>query len=92
MTTASGAQQGAVPMRDSRAKDIGTFTEAKNGFKTSEMYVAVALIVAILIATYVNSDDSLGHSQGWLYASLVAAAYIISRGLAKLGVREPDRE
>jgi hypothetical protein len=92
MTIAPGTQQGAVPMRDSRTRDIGTFTEAKNGFKTSEMYVAVALIVAILIATYVNSDDSLGHSQGWLYASLVAAAYIISRGLAKLGVREPNRE
>ena len=53
---------------------MGDYTEAKNGFKTSEMYVAVALIVAILIATYVDSDDTLGHQQGWLFASIVAAA------------------
>ena len=92
MTTASSARPGAVPMRDTATTGASKFTEAKNGFKTSEMYVAVALIVAILIAAYVNDNDSLGHSQGWLYASLVAAAYIISRGLAKLGVREPDRE
>lgn len=92
MTAASSARPGAVPMRETSTSGAGHFTEAKNGFKTSEMYVTVALIVAILIATYVNSDDSLGHSQGWLFASIVAAAYIISRGLAKLGVREPDRE
>ena len=95
MTSASSApsvRAGAVPTRDMAAARADQFTEAKNGFKTSEFYVAVALMVAILIATYVNSDDSLGHSQGWLYASVVAAAYIISRGLAKLGVREPDRE
>lgn len=92
MTTVSSDRPGAVPMRETRTTGVRQFTEAKNGFKTSEMYVAVALIVAILIATYVNSNDSLGHVQGWLFASIVAAAYIISRGLAKLGVREPDRE
>lgn len=91
-SSAQGARPGAVPAREMGAARAGGFTEAKNGFKTSEMYVAVALMAAILIATYVNSDDTLGHSQGWLYASIVAAAYIISRGLAKLGVREPDRE
>ena len=52
----------------------------------------LALVVAILVATYVNDDDTLGHRDGWLYASIVAAAYIVSRGLAKLGVREPEND
>jgi hypothetical protein len=65
------------------------FSEAKNGFRTSEMYAMLALVIAVLVATYINDNDSLGHQEGWLYASIVGAAYIISRGLAKLGVREP---
>jgi hypothetical protein len=91
-TSTTSGRTGAVPVRETSTTGAGHFTEAKNGFKTSEMYVAVVFIVAILIATYINSSDSLGHSQGWLYAGIVAAAYIISRGLAKLGVREPNRD
>ncbi len=30
--------------------------------------------------------------NGWRFASFAVAAYVISRGLAKLGVREPYRE
>jgi hypothetical protein len=52
----------------------------------------LALVVAVLVAAYVNDNDSLGHQQGWLYASIVASAYIVSRGLAKLGVREPEKD
>lgn len=92
MTAASSARPGAVSVRETATTGASHFTEAKNGFKTSEMYVALGLMAAILIAAYVNDNDSLGHSQGWLYASIVGAAYIISRGLAKLGVREPERE
>ena len=44
------------------------------------------------MSAYADSDDSLGHQQGWLYASIVASAYIVSRGLAKLGVREPEKD
>ncbi|HZM29303.1 MAG TPA: hypothetical protein VFB77_02365 [Acidimicrobiales bacterium] len=46
------------------------------------------MIAAILVAVYVGDAD-LDASDGWRYASWVAAAYIVSRGLAKLGTREP---
>jgi hypothetical protein len=69
----------------------GTFTETKAGFKTTEFMVALAAIVAILIATYV-ADADLGANEGWKYMSWVAVAYIVSRGLAKLGTREPYAE
>jgi hypothetical protein len=68
-----------------------TFTETKAGSKTTEFMLTVAAIVAILIAVYVGDAD-LDASDGWRYASLVAAAYIVSRGLAKLGTREPYAE
>jgi hypothetical protein len=66
-----------------------TFTETKLGFKTSEFLVALAAIVAVLVATYADGDDTLTQNDGWRYAAWIAAAYIVSRGLAKLGVREP---
>jgi hypothetical protein len=65
-----------------------TFTEAKNGFKTSEFYLAVVAIAGLIIAAFLDGD-SLSRDDGFRYASWVAAAYIISRGLAKLGTREP---
>ena len=92
MTAASSATPGAVRTRDDRTiATADRFNEAKNGFKTTEFFAMLALVVAVLIAAYADSDDSLGHQQGWLYASIVASAYIVSRGLAKLGVREPEK-
>jgi hypothetical protein len=68
-----------------------TFTETKSGSKTTEFLLALAVIVAILVAVYVGDAD-LDASDGWRYASWVAVAYIVSRGLAKLGTREPYTE
>ena len=65
-----------------------TFTETKAGIKTTEFLVAIAMIAAILVAAYVG-DANLSANDGWRYASWVAAAYIVSRGLAKLGTGEP---
>jgi hypothetical protein len=71
-----------------------TFTETKNGFKTSEFYVMVVFVAGVLFAAYAAGEDALGRDDGWLFASLAVVAYIVSRGLAKLGVREPyeDRD
>jgi hypothetical protein len=65
-----------------------TFTEAKNGFKTSEFYLTLLAIAGILLATYADGD-TLSRADGWRYVAFVAMAYIVSRGLAKLGTREP---
>ena len=68
-----------------------TFTETKAGFKTTEFVIMLAIVAAILIATYV-ADADLGANEGWRYIAWVAAAYILSRGLAKAATREPYRE
>ena len=65
-------------------------TETKQAFKTTEFWAMLGAIVAILIAGAV--DDGLGARNAWLYVTIVAAAYMISRGLAKSGSSEPRTE
>jgi len=86
-TIDSGSRRN-VSDRPARKTRVSRFTETKNGFKTSEMLVMLVFAVGVLIATYAD-DDTLSHRDGWMFAAIVAAAYIISRGLAKLGVRQP---
>lgn len=69
--------------------EVRRFTETKAGQKTTEFMLTVVFIVAVLVATYATNEDNLGRDDGWRFAAIVAAAYIVSRGLAKLGVREP---
>jgi hypothetical protein len=69
-------------------------TETKASFKTTEFFAMIGVIVGILIAaasigaTEGHPDKFIG-SQAWLYVTIVASAYMISRGLAKSGSREP---
>ena len=74
------------PREDRRTR---TYTETKLGTKTTEFYAMILAIVGIVVATYADSGDTLTKSDGIRYAAFVAAAYIVSRGLAKLGTREP---
>lgn len=73
-------------------------TETKHAFKTTEFYAMVAVIVGILVASaVVGEDDGAGAgatdafpaSRAWLYVAIVAVGYMVSRGLAKAGSREP---
>lgn len=80
--TTEGASQARSPGRR-------TFTETKAGAKTSEFILTIAFIVGVLIAAYLEGEDRLGRDDGWMFATIALAAYVVSRGLAKLGVREP---
>ncbi|MEU6113496.1 hypothetical protein ABZ840_02835 [Streptomyces sp. NPDC047117] len=68
-------------------------TETKPSFKTTEFFVYVAAVVAVLIASaVVGADvgpDPFPAGQAWLYVTLLSIGYLISRGLAKSGSREP---
>ena len=70
-------------------------TETKQAFKTTEFWAMAGVIVAILVsAAAINGGDTGGTDefiarQAWLY---VAAAYLISRGLAKSGSSDPYTE
>jgi hypothetical protein len=70
-------------------------TETKHSSKTSELYAFVAVVVGILIAAaLIKGGDSGGTDEfiardAWLYVSIVTAGYLVSRGLAKSGSRDP---
>jgi hypothetical protein len=94
-TRARGAGAGVDrPVGRSAVRRLAT--ETKQAFKTTEFWAMVAVIVGILIAaalikggdTAPGTDEFIAR-QAWLYVAIVAVGYMISRGLAKSGSREP---
>src|ERR1044072_8263297 len=73
-------------------------TETKAAFKTTEFWAMIGVVVGILVAAAaIKGGDTSGTDefiarQAWLYVAIVASAYMISRGLAKSGSREPYDE
>jgi hypothetical protein len=67
-------------------------TETKAAFKTTEFFAYVAVLAGILVAgALVDASDAGGYGarQVWLYATILTVGYLLSRGLAKSGSREP---
>ena len=72
-------------------------TETKHAFKTTEFWAMVGVIAGILIASAVvdagegagAAGDAFSAQRAWLYVAIVAVGYMVSRGLAKAGSREP---
>jgi hypothetical protein len=85
---ADGAYQNGVGVRRS--------TETKASFKTTEFFAYLAVLAGILIAGAVthggHAHDFLRANQVWLYATILTIGYMISRGLAKAGSRDPYTE
>ena len=69
----------------SRRVSSQTGDETKLSLKTTEFWAMGGVIAAILIAAAVS--DSLDGVRAWTLVTVVAAAYILSRGLAKAGSR-----
>jgi hypothetical protein len=64
---------------------VGAGDETKNALKTTEFVAMVAVIAAILIATWVS--HTLNDVRAWTLVAAVAIGYMLSRGLAKSGSR-----
>jgi hypothetical protein len=81
--------------RPARATSERLSTETKHSSKTSEFVAMIVVIVGILVSAALikggdtNGTDEFVARQAWLYVSIVAGAYFISRGLAKSGSRDP---
>ena len=71
-------------------------TETKSSFKTTEFIAYVAAVVAVLIASLLvdQNDDAqaFGARHAWLYVTLLTIGYMVSRGLAKAGSYERERQ
>jgi len=67
-------------------------TETKAAFKTTEFFAFIAVLVGVLIAAAVIDETDaggFGARQAWLYVTLLTVGYMVSRGLAKSGSRDP---
>ena len=69
-------------------------TETKHSSKTTEFYAYVAATVGVLLAGLLTKagdghDDRLTAHDTWLIVGILTVGYMLSRGLAKSGSREP---
>jgi hypothetical protein len=89
-TTERGTDRFAV----SRSTGSRLSTETKHSSKTSELYAYVLATAGVLIAGLVTKagdghDDRLNAHDTWLIVAILTVGYLISRGLAKSGTRDP---
>jgi hypothetical protein len=93
--TPSTATRGATADRGiARRASARLSTETKHSSKTSELYIYLAVTIGVLIAGLVTKagdghDDRLNAHDTWLVVAIVTVGYLLSRGLAKSGSREP---
>ncbi len=85
-TTNRGAARSDV------SRERRTSTETKAFYKTSEFMVWLISVAGVLVVTYIDDSASLSNWHGWLLVTILSAAYMFSRGIAKAGSREPYTE
>lgn len=78
-------------LRDDDDTDIVFYeeSEARRSFATSEFYIYLISVIALLFFTYESGGDSLSREDGWRFATALTIGYMLSRGLAKAGSSEP---
>jgi hypothetical protein len=72
--------------------------ETKPSWKSTELFVYLAAVIAVLIASQVvgggahNGNDYFVADKAWWYITLLTIGYLVSRGLAKSGSRTRDTD
>lgn len=75
-------------------------TETKQAFKTTEFFAYLLAVAGVLIAAAVIGDgdgnggagdagDYFRADQAWRYVTFLTIGYMVARGLAKAGSRDP---
>ena len=73
--------------------------ETEPSFTTTELIVYVLAVIGVLIASAVTGDagsenggDIFAADKAWWFITLLTIGYMVSRGLAKSGVRTRDTD
>jgi len=90
MTEQQGASRVHARDRDESLRG----TETKASYKTTELIVYVLAVLAVLIAALLvdggeNNPDPYDAFDAWRFVTYLTIGYMISRGLAKAGSRNP---
>ncbi len=86
-TRASDSNAGAPQVHRASSRES---TETKSSYKTTELIVYVLAVLGVLIAAALVTDASFGADHAWRYVTYLTVGYMISRGPAKAGSREPQ--
>jgi len=97
MSTQASPPVGAADLENHGAPRRGVrrlSTETKAAFKTTEFFAYLAVVVGLLIAGNTvegqeGGTDYFAADKVWLYVTLLTIGYMVSRGLAKAGSRDP---
>jgi hypothetical protein len=87
-TRATDSNVGAPQVHRAETRES---TETKSSYKTTELIVYALAVLGVLIASMIV-DASFGADPAWRYVTYLTVGYMISRGLAKSGSREPYRD
>jgi hypothetical protein len=82
----------ATGARNAPARTRRLSAETKAAFKTTEFFAFVVVLVGILVAAMMVDETNaggFGARQAWLYVTILTVGYMVSRGLAKAGSRDP---
>ena len=68
-------------------------TETKASYKTSEMFIYLASVAGVLLASWAvgaedGHDDYFRADRAWFLVVLLTIGYLVSRGLSKSGSQE----
>jgi hypothetical protein len=84
---------------EQRKLSVRRSTETKASFKTTEFFAYLAMLAGLFIAGAVTKASSYGahhdifrSDRVWLYAVILTVGYMLSRGFAKSGSRDPYTE
>ena len=91
MTTRATTDNAEAPQVHRRAERHES-TETKSAYKTTELIFYALAVLGVLIASAIVTDASFGADHAWRYVTYLTVGYLISRGLAKAGSREPYRD
>ena len=91
-TASTGAQTTGAPTTH-RDEDVHVTrrltTETKSAYKTTELIAYVVAVIGVLIASAIVDASDFGAQEAWFYVTLLTIGYMVSRGLAKAGSRDP---
>ena len=98
-TTINGPQAPPPPSPEQITRPAGPdanrlTTETKSSLKTTEFFVYLAAVAGVLISAGVITGggahvDIFTANKAWLYVTILTVGYMVSRGLAKSGSRDP---
>ncbi len=77
------ARDPGIRVEEVGERATGAHDETKWAPLTTEFWAMLVLIVVILIAAAIS--DTLNDRRAWLLVTIIGAAYIVSRGIAKAG-------